>query len=108
MVLIQIISQTWVIILFALFICLIYVVIATYNRGLSDSVFMDCSSVGFASVSIIGGLKLSLISFFLTYNENTPLIDMNIFYSVYGGMAVIIVSLRTIKVKFCEAGIKVG
>lgn len=93
-------TQTWVIILFALSVSLAFIITAFLNCGLADSIFMECSTVCFSAVSIIGGLKLSIISFLITYNEMNPVVDMNLFYSVYGGIAVVIVSLRTIKSKF--------
>ena len=94
--------RTWFLILVGCLSGLVYLFFR-WRKGkkLEDEHLLNFGSVAFNSLSVIGGLRLCGGAFKTAYDTN-QVMDMNNMYTVYGGIVVIWLSVKTINKKYSE------
>jgi hypothetical protein len=96
----QFLSHTWFFILIAFLSGIVFILAVVAKKvPIKDSHLLDFGAVGFNTLSIIGGIKLAGITFSNAYSTNQNL-DMNSIYTIYGGIAVIWLSLKNVSKKY--------
>lgn len=94
--------RTWFLIVLGCISGLIYLAFRwRKSNKLEDEHLLNFGSVAFNSLSVIGGLRLCGGALKTAYDTN-QVMDMNNMYTVYGGIAVIWLSVKTINKKYTE------